>query len=78
MSDERPEYAYIGRADCGCVLASVVDFAEPKRLRKTTAQGVAEMINSGLHVERVKLVDVQLNWDCPHNEAKAAEQAVLL
>jgi len=58
---------YIGRAECGCVLAVTVDDGETP---KETAKFVAEMIERGHAVERVTVGWVRTNkfghhLDCP-------------
>jgi len=61
MSNE-PEYSYIGRAACGCVLAATVDEADQR-----TAEAVSEFIIDGLTIERVTHDYVRANFgrNCP-------------
>lgn len=47
-------HAYVGRKDCGCTVAAVVDCGT-----KETAKDVADFIRSGLKVERVLIDDVR-------------------
>lgn len=54
MTYFKPTHFYIGRQPCGCVTQSRVDTAEMgKREAKETGRAVAEMIASGLTVERL-------------------------
>lgn len=56
-------YAYVGRAECGCIQAMTVDRGD-----HDTGQSVAEMIENGLTVDRVAYSEVQeMRLDhCPH------------
>jgi hypothetical protein len=51
---QRPDYSYIGRAACGCVVAVTVD--DPTD-RKHTGQRVAEFIVDGLVIERMSAAE---------------------
>lgn len=54
---ESATYAYVGRRPCGCVRAATVDdHRDPRRI----ARNVAEMIESGLAVERVPTAYVRV------------------
>lgn len=59
----RPEYAYIGRKWCGCIVGCATDFGD-----KYTARWLSDFVKEGLTVERVKLEDVHLDIDCPHGD----------
>lgn len=61
MTEQQEEYAYIGRAKCGCVVAAAVDEGD-----RATAKDVAEFIEAGLTVERVTVRYVRENWGCSH------------
>lgn len=67
MDNTKPEYAYIGRLSCGCVVAVVADFGD-----KDTDRTVAEFIKNGLTVERVSHDYVRENFidisQCPHRQ----------
>jgi hypothetical protein len=57
---------YIGRASCGCVVASVMDTGQS---RARVAQSVAEFIKNDLVIERVTVSYVRENFcidGCPH------------
>lgn len=64
---ERPEFSYIGRKPCGCVVAAMVDNPDDA---KETAKEVAKWIKLGLTVERVTHEYVRQNFttNCPHAE----------
>ena len=51
---KRPDYSYIGRAACGCVVAVTTD--DPTD-RKHTGRRVAEFIADGLTIERMSIAD---------------------
>ena len=68
------DFVYLGRAQCGCVLQSVVDVPDEKY---GTADTVAEMIREGLTIERVHADDERNRVDrcehgAPSNELTAA------
>lgn len=59
------EYVYLGRASCGCVVASVVDRPDH---RDETAASVATMIREGCTLERVHADDARNRTDhCTHD-----------
>jgi hypothetical protein len=61
---KRPEYDYIGVKECGCVVAICHDLGD-----KETAKEVAELIRSGLHVERVPVAEAVRRFGrCTHGK----------
>jgi hypothetical protein len=70
------EHAYIGRAPCGHVRAAVVD--DPEQ-RAWTASHVADMVTSGLVVERVTIDHAQANGfgRCDRCDPPKPKQAAL-
>lgn len=62
-------HTYVGRKPCGCIVSAAVDTPEfPKRV----ASAVAEMIASGLTIERLETEEFKLQWqECPHEEKQA-------
>lgn len=62
---DKPEFAYIGRKPCGCVVAMMVDDPDRKH-KKRTGKEVGSWIADGLNIERVSCVDARLDWDCQH------------
>jgi hypothetical protein len=63
--------SYIGRGECGCLFAAVVD--DPAH-RRDTARSVAQMIRDGLAVERSTVQYVRDNWKhCPHQEPEVTQ-----
>lgn len=73
MSDE---YAYIGRRPCGHIRAAVVD---DQNRQSWTALHVAEMISSGLAVERVTAEYVRAHGfgRCDECDPPKSKQAAL-
>ena len=65
------EYAYIGRAECGCIRAASVDGRD-----KDTAKDVARFVRDGLVVERVTIEFVRsAKWvqpDCATHKRRTA------
>lgn len=62
----KAEYAYIGIKSCGCCVAATVD--DPQHM-KEVAEDLAEFVESGLHVERVKIEDARLRLEqCIHGK----------
>jgi hypothetical protein len=58
-------YSYIGRRACGCIRAARVIVGNPKEI----AKDVADMVASGLILERVPSQYVRENWgECPHED----------
>ncbi len=71
---DKPEFAYIGRKPCGCVVAMAVDDPDRKH-KKWTGKEVGSWIAAGLNIERVRFADVRLDWDCQHPpQVEDAEQ----
>ena len=65
-------HAYIGRKECGCVVAAVVD--DPK-YKKDTAQSVAEFLEGGLTIERVTLDETrELLKVCKHRQDEQQQE----
>jgi hypothetical protein len=67
-------YAYVGRAECGCIRAITVDRGD-----KYTGKTVAEFIEDGLTVERMAVDPVDgIRIDhCLHGEmVRKSEEAV--
>jgi hypothetical protein len=63
MTDEKPIHSYIGRC-AGCKRVLVIA-ADMQTARRFTARSVAEMIASGLIVERVLRSEATLDFgDC--------------
>lgn len=62
---KKPEFAYIGRLPCGCVVAMMVDAPDRKR---HTGKEVGKWIADGLNIERVRCEDARLDMTCPHGE----------
>lgn len=62
--------AYIGRADCGCVVACMVDRLTD---RKGLAKEIASWIRMGLTVEHVTVdyANEHFTWECSHKPEKA-------
>jgi hypothetical protein len=74
---DKPEFAYIGRKPCGCVVAMAVDDPDRKR-KKHTGKMVGSWIADGLNIERVRCADARLDMTCPHGEqVEETEQARL-
>lgn len=62
----KAEYAYIGIKPCGCCVAATVDDPEHKA---DVASDVQEFIESGFHVERVKIEDARIRLQqCKHGK----------
>jgi len=69
-------YCYVGTLACGCSPAACVD--EPK-YQKDTAKSVADMIGSGMTVERVFIADgetVSIH-SCIHQPVELKDQQSL-
>lgn len=74
---DKPEFAYIGRKPCGCVVAMMVDDPDRKH-KKRTGKEVGSWVADGLNIERVRCVDARLDVACPHGEqVEETEQARL-
>ena len=56
MTTTTQEHAYVGRAQCGCVRAVIVDDPDTRRL---TARETARWIRDGLAVERLTVEAVR-------------------
>ena len=62
----KAEYAYIGIKSCGCCIAATV--YDPKYM-KEVAEDLAEFVESGLHIERVKIEDARIRLQqCTHGK----------
>jgi hypothetical protein len=73
----KPEFAYIGRAPCGCVVAITAD-----RKDKRTADNVHEFILDELTIERYRVDTPELNailehFGCEHDKQKRKAQPAL-
>ena len=59
-------FAYIGRAQCGCIVVAMVDDSSYK---KDMAREISKWIKEGLKIERVTDDYVRENFKhCPHGE----------
>lgn len=68
MAIEVKDECYVGRKECGCFVAAIVDAPEH---RKDTAREVAKWIRQGLAIERMSVEDVrQKLMRCPHTDAQ--------
>ena len=63
MTDEG--MSYIGRAECGCIVACCVDNPFHK---KDTAEALSDFIKDGLTIERVTVQFVRENFGCKHRK----------
>ena len=70
MTADTESAVYIGRRDCGCIRAAVVDTPDE---RAAVARGTAKMIRDGLAVERVSAESARTQrWVCAaHREERA-------
>ena len=59
--------AYIGRAECGCVVAAIVDDGTDSQM---VSENVASFIKNGMIIERKTVGFVRENWGhkCGKNE----------
>lgn len=65
--EENP-WCYIGRrSSCGCIVAAAVDIPED---RKGTAKFVKKLIDDGLTIDRMRVVDVRNLFGCEHEKTK--------
>lgn len=65
--------AYIGRAECGCVIAAVVDDGTDPDM---VSEHVAEFVKGGLVVERQTVGYVREHWGCQHKETERYNNGV--
>jgi hypothetical protein len=72
MKLRRPDFAYIGKKPCGCVVALTLDFGD-----KPTAQAVKEFIEDGLTIERVKFGTPEYNEMVDNLGCKCGKQEEL-
>jgi hypothetical protein len=70
MPNEKPTHVYVGRKECGCVIALATDMRD-----KHTGDNVAEFISDGLTVDRVdwetykeKISLEETFMKCPHGQ----------
>lgn len=60
------DFAYIGRAECGCVSMAIVDASDNKQ---TTASWIRSALKRGRIIERVPTAEVRsMAWKCEQHQ----------
>ena len=60
--------AYVGKKECGCVIAAVVDDGTDS---EAVSRNVAEFVKDGLIVERQTVGYVREHWGCHCNQQES-------